>query len=98
MASRSSAGASPCRPPAAALPCRFPGVIGAPHEGAAHDLPEPEPERQLPQLRELLGREVAGDGELAGGRTEVLAQGDDPAAVVAQVGEDVLDLRALLPE
>ena len=41
-----------------------PGVIGAPDQGAGLHVPEPQPKGLDPERGELLGREIAVDGEV----------------------------------
>src|SRR5581483_1034675 len=65
------------------------GVVGAADEGAGLDVGEAEGQRLAAQGGELVGRDVALDGEVAGRGLEVLAERQDIAADGAQVAEDL---------
>src|SRR5687768_12794215 len=55
------------------------GVVGAADEGAGLDVGEAEGDRVLPQGGELVGRDVALDGQVAGRGLQVLAERQDVA-------------------
>src|SRR5204862_1103912 len=81
-------------------PQLLPGVIARAHQRAGLDVTVPHLEPQAPQLGELRGRVVAGDGAVLRGRTQVLADGEDvdPTTLRAQVAHGAEQLVPLLAE
>lgn len=65
--------------------------VGATDEGAAEDHIKAEGEAEVAVEVELLRGDVFGDGEVAAGGLEVLADGGDVGAGGADVGEELLD-------
>lgn len=69
----------------------FIGVVGAADERAGFDVGEPELGTDGFERGEFLRRDVAHDGEMFGGRAEVLAEGDDVDVVGFEVAQDLDD-------
>ena len=64
-------------------------MVGAADQGARLDVVEAHIQGRRPELHELVRRHVALHGKVVGGRAQVLAEGQNPAADIAQVSENV---------
>ena len=76
----------------------FPGVVGTAYQRAGFDVAEALLQGVLLEESEFFGGDVAGDGQLVFGRAQVLAEGENVAAVLAQVAEDLFQFIASLAQ